>query len=104
MVEKLKQTSLWNTFGNWYFAKSVNEIGVWPKIDNLEIYNTIFINLVFIKFLEEYFECIMERMYSEGFGMCYSMLNSTTYEPISFGKFSGFYTIEELILAAFEDE
>ena len=28
MVEKLKQTNLWNTFGNWYFEKSVNEIGV----------------------------------------------------------------------------
>lgn len=103
-IDKLKQSNIWKPFRNWYFEQQVHELGVWPSIDNLEIYNTIFTNLVFIKFIEEYFECYMERMYVNDSGIIYSMVNNTTFEPISFGKYSGFFTLEELILAAFETE
>jgi len=103
MVEKLKQTNPWNTFGNWYFEKSVNEIGVWSKIDNLEIYNTIFVNLVFVKFLEEHFEALLYINIVD-VEQIYSLFVPETVGYIAFKDKYEFETIEELILAAFEDE
>lgn len=112
MIDKLEQTELWSKFKHW-FDKQNYEIPLFTyteyadnNCEYLGFYDMPF-NFqsgVFLKFLEEYFECIMERMYGEGFGICYSLIDNTNYKPISFRGFSGFYTLEELILAAFENE
>lgn len=105
MTNKLEQTELWSKFKHWY--KDNYPSILIEREGNL---GAVFIEMpfdfqsgVFLKFLEEYFECIMERMYGEGFGVCYSLIDNTNYKPISFRGFSGFYTLEELILAAFEN-
>ena len=104
MIDKLINSHLWEPFKQWYSDQSKESTSIWIDLEIAIDLNPIFMSLVFLKFLEEYFECIMERMYGEGFGICYSLIDNTNYKPISFRGLSGFYTLEELILAAFEDE
>ena len=104
LTDKLSQTELWSKFKHWYKDN-------YPSILIEREYNlgAVFIEMpfefqqgVFIKFLEEYFECELniysddqQRLY------CFELMDHKSH--IQFNNGSVFESIEELILAAFEN-
>ena len=105
LTDKLSQTELWSKFKHWYKDN-------YPSILIEREYNlgAVFIEMpfefqqgVFIKFLEEYFECQLEILSGEEDERYYSFVTKMDHTQIVFKGISGFETLQELILAAFEN-
>lgn len=103
MINKLEQTELWSKFKYWYRDQGKKSKSIWIGFESGINLNPLFLYSVFIKFLEEYFECQLEILSGEEDERYYSFVTKMDHTQIVFKGISGFESIEELILAAFEN-
>ena len=96
MIEKLKQSLTWTAFINWH---QTNCTPTWLAIDSLDKVDSLFTNLMFIRFIEEYFQCTYCR---DEKNKHFLIGSGTTGYYLTFNDISDFNTVEELILAALE--
>ena len=105
MLDKLINSKLWPSFVNYYISNNKGKtVEQWPLLDTFLKLDSIFQIQVFIKFIEEYFECKYEICLGDDDIQYHSLLQPDKREYIIFKGYDGFETAEDLILATFEND